>query len=72
MKTAADEVHCLVIAEKNYTVNKTVKLAKTLMIALVVILFKIVMLMMTLLLLILLLQVIFYERRGFMTYLTVL
>lgn len=71
MKTAADEVHCLVIAEKNYTVNKTVKLAKTLMIALVVILFKIVMLMMTLLL-ILLLQVIFYERRGFMTYLTVL
>lgn len=71
MKTAADEVHCLVIAEKNYTVNKTVKLAKTLMIALVVILFKIVLLMMTLLL-ILLLQVIFYERRGFMTYLTVL
>lgn len=71
MKTAADEVHCLVIAEKNYTVNKTVKLAKTLMIALVVILFKIVMLMMTLLL-ILLLQVIFYERRGFTTYLTVL
>ena len=71
MKAAADEVHCLVIAEKNYTVNKTVKLAKTLMIALVVILFKIVMLMMTLLL-ILLLQVIFYERRGFMTYLTVL
>lgn len=71
MKTAADEVHCLVIAEKNYTVNKTVKLVKTLMIALVVILFKIVMLMMTLLL-ILLLQVIFYERRGFMTYLTVL
>lgn len=71
MKTAADEVHCLVIAEKNYTVNKTVKLAKTLMIALVVIHFKIVMLMMTLLL-ILLLQVIFYERRGFMTYLTVL
>lgn len=71
MKTAADEVHCLVIAEKNYTVNKTVKLAKTLMIALVVILFKIVLLMMTLLL-ILLLQVIFYERRGFMTYLTAL
>ena len=71
MKTAADEVHCLVIAEKNYTVNKTVKLAKTLLIALVVILFKIVMLMMTLLL-ILLLQAIFYERRGFMTYLTVL